>query len=295
MPLDADLDRLYQLPLTEFTAARNELAKRAGSDGAEIKALTKPPLAAWGVNQLYWQDRKTYNALIEAAETVRATHKAVLGGKRADLRAAGKEYEEAVEQALKSTLTILADRGNPVTDATKQAVAQTLRALPAADPPGRLSRVLQPGGFEMLAGISVRGGTRAVPAAKSAAKRDRETKAGKDDSAAAKARQKETEAREDATLAARELRTAEHAAQRAEFEAARAARAAEKAQQQLADARAELDAARTRLEEADAEATKAKRQLEAARRTVTAAERDLTAAKKRADAAQGRVDRLKSS
>jgi hypothetical protein len=59
MPLDDDVDRLYQLPLNEFTGARNELAKGAGSRAPEIRKLAKPPVAAWAVNQLYWNDRKT--------------------------------------------------------------------------------------------------------------------------------------------------------------------------------------------------------------------------------------------
>jgi hypothetical protein len=295
MALADDLDRLYQLPLNEFTAARNDLAKRAGAAGADVKTLTKPPLAAWAVNQLYWQDRETYDALIEAAEALRATHKSVLGGKRGDLRAAGKDHDEAVERALKSTLSILADSGNPVTDATKQAVAQTLRALPAADAPGRLSRALQPGGFEMLAGITVRGGARPASPAPAAAQRARkaEGKHLKGDAAAEKGRQKEQEAREDATIAARELRAAEHAAQRAEFESARAARASEKADQQLSDARAELEAARTRVQDADAAAAKAKRQLDGARRAAQAAERERTSARKRAEAAEDKLARLK--
>ena len=62
---DAEIDRLYQLPLDEFTAARNALAKKAGADGASIRSLTKPPVAAWAVNQVYWRDRSTYDALIE--------------------------------------------------------------------------------------------------------------------------------------------------------------------------------------------------------------------------------------
>ena len=35
-PLDSEIDRLYQLPLDEFTSARNALAKTSGSDAARI-------------------------------------------------------------------------------------------------------------------------------------------------------------------------------------------------------------------------------------------------------------------
>src|SRR3954471_3469876 len=158
-----DIDQLYQLPLDEFTAARNALAKTAGKGAAEIRALVKPPVAAWAVNQLYWKDRRSWDALVDAAENLRRVNKSVLSGGKGDVRAAGKAHDEAVHDALKATLAILAQAGQPATDATRQAVLNTLRALPVDETPGRLTRVLQPGGFEMLAGFSV-----AAPARKDA-------------------------------------------------------------------------------------------------------------------------------
>ena len=135
--LDAELDRLFQLPLNEFTPERNALAKRAGSEGAGIKALTKPPVAAWAVNQLFFKDRDKYDALVGAANELRRTHKAVLEGKAADLRTAGREHDVAIEAALKSTVALMKAAGQPVTDATRQAILNTLRALPADEAPGR--------------------------------------------------------------------------------------------------------------------------------------------------------------
>ena len=153
--LETEIDKLFQLPLAEFTRARNALAKAAGPDGADIKSLTKPPVAAWAVNQLYWHNRDTYTALIEAADQMRRAHKAVIEGRSGDLRASGKAHEAALDEALKATLGIMKQQGQPVTEATKQAILNTLRALPADEPPGRLTRTLAPGGFEMLAGIAV--------------------------------------------------------------------------------------------------------------------------------------------
>jgi hypothetical protein len=296
MSVDDDLDRLYQLPLDEFTAARNDVAKRAGARAADVKKLTKPPIAAWAVNQLYWKDRKVYDALVEAARELRAAHKAVLSGKRGDLRFAGKEHEDAIEKALKAALAILAGSGHPVTDATRHAIAQTLRALPADDPDGRLTRALQPGGFEMLAGIAVKGagaGARAVKPAPG-------LKAGPSTAARPDAKhqkpapedRKLAEARDEATAAARGLREAEQTARRLEFEAARAARAAAKADEELTGARADLDAARKRLEEATTEATAAGRKDQAAKRATEAADRDLASARKRAEAADKALARL---
>jgi hypothetical protein len=285
MSFDEDLDRLYQLPLDEFTAARNDLAKRAGSRAGAVKTLTKPPIAAWAVNQLYWKDRKTYDALTEAADALRAAHTAVLSGKRGDLRFTGKEHEAAIEQALKRTLALLADGGHPVTDVTRHAVAQTLRALPADDPPGRLSRALTPGGFEMLAGITVKGGGAGARAANASAPKPSGKTIEKKPAAQPADERRRAQAREEAGAAARALREAEQEARRAEFEAARAARAVARADELLADARASLNTARARLEEAEADANAAGRKKEAAERARAAATHEVAAARRRAEAA----------
>src|SRR5262245_45312457 len=155
--IDADIDRLYQLPLEEFTAARNTLAKSAGTDGGWIRGLVKPPVAAWAVNQLVWRQRDGYDALVRAAGEMRRAHAAVLAGRAGDVRGAGRQHEEQVEAALKAAVGILEADGHPATDATRQAIVTTLRALPSDEPPGRLTRTLQPGGFEMLAGLTIGG------------------------------------------------------------------------------------------------------------------------------------------
>ena len=65
--LDSEIARLYQLPLADFTSARNALAKQAGARAPEVRALQKPPVAAWAINQLFWQTAMTYDRLIGAA------------------------------------------------------------------------------------------------------------------------------------------------------------------------------------------------------------------------------------
>ena len=89
--IETEVDRLYQLPPDEFTAARNALAKEAGADRAEVRGLGKPPIAAWAVNQLYWKRRDVYDPLIAASIELRKHHKAVLAGRTADIRDAGKD------------------------------------------------------------------------------------------------------------------------------------------------------------------------------------------------------------
>jgi hypothetical protein len=255
MAKESEIDGLFQLPLGEFTAARNALAKAAGKDGAAIRGLTKPPLAAWAVNQLYWKDPDTYETLVAAANEMRHAHKAVIEGKQGDLRTAGREHDIAIDAALKSALSILKDSGNPITDATRQAIVNTLRALPSDEPPGRLTRTLAPGGFEMLAGITP------------AAAQKRASKAAVHEPSAGKGKKKEEDEaardaarrREARAAAERAVRDADQKARHAEFEAARAARDASKAARRLEEARKAFEEAREELGESeeDAERTEA--------------------------------------
>ncbi|MBA2303263.1 MAG: hypothetical protein H0W08_11575 [Acidobacteria bacterium] len=271
MAKDTDLDALFALPLDEFTAARNALAKNAGKDGAAIKALSKPPLAAWAVNQLYRQDRDHYDALIDAANEMRRTHKAVIEGKRADLRSAGREHELALEAGLKATIGLMKQSGNPVTNAVRQAILNTLRALPADEAPGRLTRALAPGGFEMLAGIS----PAAAPKRTARTSQDAGTPgpdqkiapAAKDGrkKADAKAERDAAQAREQRT-AERAVRDADQRARRAEFEAARAARDATRTARRLDEVRKAVADAQAELDTAEREDAEAQRTSEAAER-----------------------------
>ena len=167
--IDTEIDRLYQLPPDEFTPARNALARTAGADAADVRRLSKPPIAAWAVNQVYWKRRDIYDALVDASTELRKIHTAILGGRRADLREASKAHEDALDAALKAALAILQEEGHPATDVTRQALLTTLRALPSEDPPGRLTRTLQPGGFEMLAGLSIEGAKGPLRAPKNSA------------------------------------------------------------------------------------------------------------------------------
>jgi hypothetical protein len=284
--IDTEIDRLYQLPPDEFTAARNALAKEAGAEGADVRRLAKPPIAAWAVNQIHWKRRDIYDALIAASNELRKLHKAILSGRRADIREPTKVHDEAIDAALKAALAILQEEGHPVTDATRQAILTTLRALPADDPPGRLTRTLQPGGFEMLAGLSIAspksdasiGSFR--PKAE-ATKREAGTRAKAPPPAKARTDPKAAaQAKAAHEAAARAVREAEQAASRAEFDAARLTREAAKAAKEVEEARKALEAAQQALEDAKAAAATTARAREAADRRAKEAERALDAARR---------------
>lgn len=285
-----EIDQLYRLPLDEFTAARNALAKGA-KNAAEIKALTKPPLAAWAVNQLYWRDRRTWDALIDAAENLRRTHKAVLGGKSGDVRAAGAAHDAAVQDATKATLALL---DTPATDAVKQAVVNTLRALPADDPPGRLTRVLQPGGFEMLAGLSISGRAPATHGKAGTTKHEK-TPATPEKAARSKADTRAlTQAREAAAAASHALRAAEQSVRRHEFEIARATRDEERGDKAVEQAEAALAEAKAALAAAERDRADAKKRRTAAEQALDEAQHAVVAARKQADAAAAALKKVQT-
>ena len=272
--VEAQIDELFQLPLDQFTAARNALAKAAGKNGAEIKQLSKPPLAAWAVNQLYWSQPDAYEALVKAAEQMRRTHKAVIEGGRGDLREAGREHEHALDVALKATVAVMRDAAQPINDTTRHAILNTLRALPSDEAAGRLTRALTPGGFEMLSGFKpAKGPVKSTRESKttSAGPRDGGGTRGK---ASPDNRAEQSAARQKAERegAERAVRAAEHEAKRAEFESARTARDAARAERRLEEAREALQQAREELEIAEKEAASAIRAREAAERKSREAE-----------------------
>jgi hypothetical protein len=289
---DSPIDRLYQVPLGEFIAARNALAKETGEAG--IKTLQKPSLPAWAVNQLYWRHRGVYDEVTARAEDLRATHVATQHGKRADLRGASRDHEAAVDAALKATLSLLGEEGHPITDATRQAIATTLRGLPGDEPAGRLTRPLEPRGFDMLAAAAAGGGKvkAAAPAAKApvvalpAARGDRK----KDAEEKTAERERLAAAREALTAATRATRIAEQAARREEFEAARAARDADKAQQRVKDAEAAVEEAQQALAAAEREAAEAEKSRGTANERVKRAARELAEMQEREEKARRLAD-----
>ncbi len=165
---DADIDRLYQLPLAEFTAARNDLAARAKERKSEIKSLRKPTTGAWAVNQLYWRQRTAYTRLIGAAERLRSAHTRVLSGQKADVAGAEAEHAKALKAATGAVYEILNEAGETGSPAMTHEIRETLQALPSDDPPGRLTRPLKPMGFDallkMVPGVGSSPGRRAGPA-----------------------------------------------------------------------------------------------------------------------------------
>lgn len=231
---DDKIDELYQLPLEEFTNARNTLAKESGDNS--IKKLEKPNAAAWAVNQLYWRERKLYDEVIKTASQVQAAYKQMLAGKPADTRAVDAFRTEALRKAKQAIRAILASAGSAASDPVMTAVSETLDALPSDDPPGRLTKALQRTGFGMLQGATIAAKGKAIPAkpeSKKSAEKDLSDKE-------KKARQAELE---QLAMAKERLRFAEAAEREAEAALDRATRAVERAEKTRERIEGELEEA----------------------------------------------------
>jgi hypothetical protein len=238
--LDDRIDQLYQLPLEEFTAARNALAKESGDSA--VKKLEKPNLAAWTVNQLFWRERKIYDDVIKAAERMRAVYKQMLAGKSADVRGAEEIHQEALREAKQAAKRILDEGGHPNPDAVMMPVTETLDALPGDDPPGRLTKPLRRMGFNVLEGVPI--SAKAGPIRPKAAT---DKKAPAKPQTVKERRATEAEERE-AAMTRERLRFAEATEREAEGTLDRARRAVERAQR-----------TRERIERELKEATEAER------------------------------------
>lgn len=153
--IDARIDDLYQLPLNEFTSARNALVKTLrGADASRVRKLAKPSVVAWAVNQVYWQSRAVYERVMKTGEQLRKAQIAALEGKKSDVRATGDAHRRAIGDAVQEAQRLAAASGlHPGPDA----LMRTFEALSlSTEPPepGRLTEPLQPAGFEALAGVT---------------------------------------------------------------------------------------------------------------------------------------------
>lgn len=158
MSLQSRIDDLYKLAPDEFVAARNALAKSLTGDEAKaVKALTKPTVVPWTVNQLYWHDHDVYARLLKAGEKLRDAQLTALKGKSTDVRSATNTHRQAVAEAVKVASELATAAGvHPDADAlARMFEALSVQKTPP-EPHGRFTKPLQPQGFEALAGIDIK-------------------------------------------------------------------------------------------------------------------------------------------
>jgi hypothetical protein len=227
-PLAKETQKLYGLPLTEFTAARNARAKALKRDDPElaaaVAALPKPSAAAGALNALVHEDPSEVRALVQSGKRLRSAQEAAVAGKKgADLSAAVAEHRTALDRVQRDL------RRRKLSGATLDRATQTLRVA-SLDPElwpllerGLLHEDLAASGFGLDPTLVPKRPPGRKHKAEAAPKPDR------------KAEERRRRARE-------ALREAEAALKEAE-QRARAA------QRELERAQAEVERARTRAEE----------------------------------------------
>ena len=303
--VDAEIDALFQLPQPEFTAARNALSarlKKAGraDDADQVKALTKPPVTAWTVNQLYWKHRDAFDRLIDTGERFRKAQGAQLAGKSTDIRAPLEARRAALAQAARLAADVLRKSGGGTTPDNMRRITTTLEALSAygalAEAPraGRLTDDVDSPGFETLASLVPRvggdgsrgsGPTHVLPFHQKAKAKTPKGKITPEEQARQAAEERKAQIAAAKTAfreAERTLRDARKEAQQAEERLKKAAasakdadRAKTEAEQRFERATADAETARAEARRVAAEAEEAAQALQDAERAHAKATREL--------------------
>jgi len=142
MSVEEITDRLYGLPLDEFTKARNEAERELRTAGErehadEIKALRKPSADAAAVNRLVRGHRSEVDGFLEASARLRDAQVAGKG----DFASAVRSYREALD-------ALVGLGGEPVRASLEAAAVDDDSARELVR--GRLVRPLEPAGFGTL-------------------------------------------------------------------------------------------------------------------------------------------------
>jgi hypothetical protein len=242
--LDREIDRLFARPLDEFTAGRNELAKRLKKDGEteaaeRVAGMAKPSVPVWTINQLARKEKPSIKTLLDSAAKLRKTQERALAGGRADdLRAAQADEREAIRELMPKAGAILEGAGRPASRAILERIRTTLSAAALTEPgrtalkSGRLTDELEASGFDAMAGIAV---PRRAPPKDELAER----------------REKKAEREREHRRLEKRARELEAAAEEAEEEADRAEEAASKAREIAEERRRAADAAASELTQFD--------------------------------------------
>jgi len=259
MRLDEGLDRLYGLPLADFTRARNDLARellKAGERDAadEVKLLRKPSLSAWTVNQLARKERLQVRSLMTAGERLRNVQANLLrGGSPDELQEAVQRHREVVGALLASAKEMLRSAGHPATETTLERVRETLTAVAGHDEgmklveEGRLSEDLDPAGFGPITASAPSGRKRtAAPPTRQRKESERKRRIDEAKKEVERLRAEVAERRTRARQAASEAKQAERAAEAARNAVEREAAELEKLSALLETAKEALEDSRRR-------------------------------------------------
>ncbi len=247
--MDPRADDLYALDPSEFTAARDRLAtelRKAGDreGAAEVKALRRPTVTAWALNQLARRHGDEVRLLLAAsAEVARAQVEVSAGGEASAFRRLTKERRELVHRLAAAGAGLLDEREPGSGAGRRDALVSALEA----------ASMDEEGGEALLAGRlatepqSTSGFGGFLTAAVTAAEGTERAGGGPSHRELASARDRVERARQAAAEAA--------------DAAAAADEKVEALERQLDDARARAERARSRSDEAAQAAADAERSL----------------------------------
>jgi hypothetical protein len=274
--IDNDIDALFRLPLAEFIGARKVLATRLKKEGRaemadRVQALSKPSISVWAVNQLYWRHRDEFDRLVAAGQRFRRAH-TTRTAKAGELNEALDARREALNHLSDLASALLREGGHNPGLETMRRIATTLEAisaypvLPDDQALGRLSKDLDPPGFESLAPF-----IRAVATTRRADEPAKLSPANKSGNAATRPRQD--------SKAIKEI--GGHEARQATLAAAKAA--LKDAKKSLVDARGRAVSLQTAQKKADFEVKNAEKQKREAEQRFKQASTNSAAASVRAE------------
>ena len=244
--LESRIDELYKAPPDEFVTARTALAKTLTVDDAKrVKALTKPTVVPWAVNQVYWHERDVYERVVKTGENLRQAQLAALKGRAADVRGASVAHRQAIADAVKVATRLASQHGanqDPEPLARMFEALSLQERLPESH--GRFTRPLQPQGFEALAGVAINPSTHlhVAPRPKAESHSNVSKMPAKAESAQETRRREREEALERARAAA--IKKAEAAVARAKADEAQAREEWHRSRQHLEEAERALSDAR---------------------------------------------------
>jgi len=259
---DKQIDQLYSAPLNEFVERRNELARSLRKDGAggaadEVKALRKPTLPAWTVNQLARREKMRLRGLLTAGERLRKAHQELLSGGSPEALQQGRDGERrAIAELTGAAEALLKEAGHPTSEATLERVSETLHAAVVDEGlgrrvrEGRLDKEQQATGFGF---DNLPAGQAAKPVARATRDRTRRTTQAQpaQDRRAEERKDRELEAAQEKHRQAEEsLRAARRSVKDAERAVKSQARELERAERELSTSRAEVADAERRVAEA---------------------------------------------
>lgn len=285
MELEAEIDRLYGLPLDEFVGERGDLARAYRHDGdretAELVAkLRKPTVGAWALNQAVRIRRSERDELLAAGERLRDAHEALMAGAGdADSLRAAMTDERALAAALADAAEAIATEAGRSGPALKERVRATLHAaavdeeISAELAAGRIVKEregvgLGPFALTPAAPATPRTTTKASPGEKRKAPQkktvdaERKAEAARAKEAAAAERAAEAERRKRMKVAEQAVAAAHGALAEAKAAADEAAEIVENAKEALATAQAAEREARQMERDRTREVAKRERELE---------------------------------